>query len=200
MIHKHFGKKNPLSKIFNKNNMRVSYSCMPNMKQYINAHNRKILKGETKEEQLPCNCRDACPLGGQGCRDKHVIYKASVSSEDGDKYYVGLASTEFKERYRNHKMSFKKPSGRKATELSKYVWKLADEGKECRIQWSILKKVKPSATRGITCNLCLHETRFIMDRTDNCLNKRTEMLNKCRHLNEGKLFCWTREKPKKTRT
>ena len=158
LVKKHFSKSNPLSKIFNKNNMRVSYSCMTNMKQFINSHNRKILKGDSEEQELPCNCRNKCPLEGKGCRSSNVVYKASVKSDDGEKYYVGLAATEFKERYRNHKSSFNNTVKRKATELSKYVWRLTDEGKPYTIEWSILKKVQHSASKGITCNLCLNQT------------------------------------------
>ena len=198
LVKKHFGKTNPLSKLFNKNSMRVSYSCMPNMQQYINSHNRQILKGKPDETSKPCNCRGTCPLGGNGCRSENVVYKASVTSEEGEKYYVGLAATEFKERFRNHKSSFKIPAKRKATELSKYVWKLADEGKNYNIQWSILKKVRRSPAKGTTCNLCLNETLFILEKSDACLNRRTEIMNKCRHLNEGKLFCWSKTTARQT--
>ena len=198
LVKKHFGKSNPLSKIFNKNNMRISYSCMANMKQYINAHNRRILQGNKNSQEIPCNCRKACPLDGIGCRSNHVVYKATVTSEDGEKYYVGSAATEFKERYRNHKSSFNKPAKRKATRLSQYVWELADEKKPCTIKWTILKKVKISDTKGLTCNLCLNETNFILNKTESCLNRRNELMNKCRHLDVGKLFCWSKDTQRKT--
>ena len=38
---------NPLHKIFNRNTLKVSYSCMPNMAQVISKHNLKG-KGKTK--------------------------------------------------------------------------------------------------------------------------------------------------------
>ena len=43
LVKKHFNKNNPLSKIFNKHNMRVSYSCMANLERLIKLHNQKIL-------------------------------------------------------------------------------------------------------------------------------------------------------------
>ena len=40
LIKKHFPKEHKFHKIFNKNTLKLSYSCMPNIKTKINAHNR----------------------------------------------------------------------------------------------------------------------------------------------------------------
>ena len=50
-------------KMFNKNNVKVSYSCMPNMKSLINMHNKKILTTNTADNQK-CNCtrKEQCLL------------------------------------------------------------------------------------------------------------------------------------------
>jgi len=42
-MNEEFPKQDPLYKIINKNNIKVSYSCMQNIKQTIKAHNKKIL-------------------------------------------------------------------------------------------------------------------------------------------------------------
>ena len=39
LVKKHFNKRNPLSKIFNKHNMRISYSCTASIERIIKAHN-----------------------------------------------------------------------------------------------------------------------------------------------------------------
>ena len=58
-------------KLFNKNNLKRSYSCSPNIKQIIDGHNKTILTQNTPPEEKtlpkPCNCRepDKCPLKGQ---------------------------------------------------------------------------------------------------------------------------------------
>ena len=44
LVSKHFPKNHRYSKIFNKNNMKVSYSCTDNLQTLIKKHNRKILK------------------------------------------------------------------------------------------------------------------------------------------------------------
>ena len=38
-----FSKNNPLHKIFNRHTLKLSYSCMPNMKTIISSHNKKLL-------------------------------------------------------------------------------------------------------------------------------------------------------------
>ena len=44
LIKKHFPKEYKFHKIFNRNTLKLSYSCMPNIKTKINAHNREILQ------------------------------------------------------------------------------------------------------------------------------------------------------------
>ena len=41
LIDKHFPPSNKLHKIFNRHNVRISYSCLHNMSSFINRHNRK---------------------------------------------------------------------------------------------------------------------------------------------------------------
>ena len=48
LLNKHFGKTHKYHKIFNRNNVKISYSCMNSMSKIINAHNSKIATTETK--------------------------------------------------------------------------------------------------------------------------------------------------------
>ena len=41
LVGKHFPKHHKLHKIFNKNTLKISYSCMPNVKSNVNKHNKK---------------------------------------------------------------------------------------------------------------------------------------------------------------
>ena len=43
LLGKHFQKTNQLHKLFNRNNVKVSYSSLPNFKSVINGHNKNIL-------------------------------------------------------------------------------------------------------------------------------------------------------------
>ena len=88
LISRCFPKDGPLGKIFNRNNLKISYSACPNMKQIISAHNRKVLEESrppVPEEEKPrtCNCpkkkrlAGECPLQGE-CLVPNVIYQAEV--------------------------------------------------------------------------------------------------------------------------
>ena len=50
LIDKHFPSHHKFHKLFNRNNVKLSYSCMPNMKNVIQKHNYKIM-----EDPIPTN-------------------------------------------------------------------------------------------------------------------------------------------------
>ena len=85
---------NALHGKLNRHNIKISYSCMPNMKKRIGRHNLTVLNSETEEEVEPCVCTQyECPLDGD-CGKKKVI------TEDGRvEYYIGSTSQTFKGRY-----------------------------------------------------------------------------------------------------
>ena len=76
LIGKHFPKTNKFHKIFNKNNVKVSYSCLPNFDNMIKEHNNRIFPKEKTQNQSKYNCRqkDTCSLEGN-CLDKELIYQ-----------------------------------------------------------------------------------------------------------------------------
>ena len=96
----------PLHKIFNKDTLKLSYSCMPNMKSIISSQNKALLSDyhrlQTQTSDKECNCRktDQCPLDRK-CLTQNVVSQETVSTQTSSESYVGLA-TNFKERYRNH--------------------------------------------------------------------------------------------------
>ena len=110
LIKKHFPPNHNLHPVFNKNNVEVSYSCMPNMGSIINNHNKKILTNNNTTPQNGCNCRkkDQCPLDNN-CLITSVIYKANVTTDKDDtgKNYLGLTEGTFKQRYTQHKLPFR---------------------------------------------------------------------------------------------
>ena len=62
LINKHFPKKSKLNNIFNRNTVKISYSCMPNIASIIKAHNKQISTSGTGTDPITCNCRkkDLC--------------------------------------------------------------------------------------------------------------------------------------------
>ena len=109
----HFPPSNRLHKICNKNVVKLSYSCTPNMADILSAHKKLLKSHNGKPEFKPCNCRykPSCPLNGN-CRDKAIVYQATVQAKDQSKNYIGLCETEFKARFYNHNHSFNSDSKR----------------------------------------------------------------------------------------
>ena len=79
---RNFTKEHVLHKIFNRNTVKISYSCMPNLKQNIDGHNKSILHKKIVPP-TSCNCRvkTECPMSGN-CLKELVVYQATVSTED----------------------------------------------------------------------------------------------------------------------
>ena len=125
LIDKDFPKNKRLSKIFNRNTIKVSYSCLPNIKQTIFNNNHRLLQlyrmKESTQYSKVCNCRqkNPGPLGGK-CLTKCVVYKATVTetNSNNQETYIGLTENEFKTRFNLHKSSFKLEHKRTSTTLS----------------------------------------------------------------------------------
>ena len=136
--------------------MKVSYSCLPNISSVISAHNKKVLSSAPSDTNA-CNCRnkELCPLNGK-CREKQVIYQCHVKSSENDQgvYYIGLTENTFKERWYQHKTSFKYQHKANSTELSKYVWGLQRKDVTLTLTWEIIDRARPYVNGSKACNLC----------------------------------------------
>ena len=134
LVDKHFPKDHKLRKIFNRNTIKISYSCMNNTKQIIDNHNKRILNSSkhindtadntnTKDSKT-CNCRqkNTCLLNGN-CLQSSLIYQATVTRKDNSttETYIGLTENDSETRYRNHTASFRHGKHRNSTELRKYI-------------------------------------------------------------------------------
>ena len=123
LIDKHFPRHHRLHKILNRNTVKVSYSCMPNIASHISSHNQKVLIKTDTSLQL-CNCPDrkACPLSGQ-CLQTAIIYQGDIKTDDGEHHkYIGLSEPPFKGRCSDHKTSFNDRKYNVKTDMSKKVW------------------------------------------------------------------------------
>ena len=80
IVSKHFPKTGIYGKIFNKNTIKISYSCMHNLEKEIYKHNQKTPQNsyDTDDDNRKlCNYRikSNCPFNGKFLT-KGVIYKA----------------------------------------------------------------------------------------------------------------------------
>ena len=85
LVEQHFPKHHKLNKIFNKNTLTLSYSCVKNMSSIIKQHNINILSAKSNKKRS-CNCRnkECCPLEGY-CLREYMVSEAKVSLEDNFK-------------------------------------------------------------------------------------------------------------------
>ena len=113
------------------------------------------------------------------------MYEATLKTSEDTYTYIGLTGDTFKARYSAHKSSFKHEKYRTSTTLSQKIWELKESNIDYTLTWSILKKAHAYKGGGrAKCDLCLTEKLEILKRSGlkGCLNSRTELLSKCRHL------------------
>ena len=186
LIKKHFPPHHKFHKLFNKNTVKISYSCTRNIKSIINSHNAKILFPKKSTEQRTCNCLNKvnCPLE-QKCLTTNIVYKAKVTSSNQnyqEKVYFGSCETTFKKEFSNHKKSFNLNEYKNETELSNKIWRIKNSGHHPKVKWEIVKKCVPYNPQTKRCLLCLNEKLEIAAyKEQNLLNKRNEIVSKCRH-------------------
>ena len=187
LLDKHFPRHHRLHPIINRSSVKINYCCMPNIASHIKAHNRKLLKEPTPQEAPThtCNCLNEsnCPLEGN-CLQDAVVYKADVfpvAEAPEFEYYVGNTEPMFKGRWSDHNTSFRYERYKTKSKLSKYVWKLKEEGRSPLIKWSILRRCAPYRAGSKRCNLCLGEKYLILKSDAKMINKKDELLGMCRH-------------------
>ena len=156
------------------------------MKSIISKHNKKILNSTPPSPiKRTCNCRDRdnCPLNNQ-CLSSAIVYNANLTAGVESKDYIGATETAFKSRLGNHRQSFNNQERCHETCLSKYIWDMKNTNANANydIKWSILHQTFPYQCGTRKCDLCLTEKLLILYSDPACtLNKRSEIMNKCRH-------------------
>ena len=182
---------------------------MPNMKRIISAINRKKLDDASNihdsNKTLKCTChnKEECPFVEDGrCSLDAVIYRANVKilndiRAPDQRIYHGMTEQKFRERFRAHRKSFNNKKYKDDTELSKFIWQLKEKGKAFEIKWDIIERCSKYRPGMQHCPLCTAEKYHILiSDKKTCLNKRSELNSKCRHLRKLKLDTLTPEKMK----
>ena len=183
LIDKHFKKNTFLGKLFNRNTVNLSYSTTKNVKSIITGHNNKLLNPvETRNDNL-CNCVGfQCPLNGE-CQKSDLVYSCKVESANEIREYIGFTRNTFKIRWNAHNTDSRYISKRNNTTLANYVWSLKENNINYSQTWRIEMLSKSYCPELGQCGTCTNEKLLIMKthKARQLMNKRTEILTKCRH-------------------
>ena len=182
----HFPNRHKMSKIFNKNTIKLSHSCCRNISSKIStSYNQRIINPPLTNYGCNCRNRSNCLLDNK-CLTPSIVYRAIVSAiHKPNKKYFGISETPFKDNYNNHTRDFRHKEYVNSMEQSKYIWKLKDEGETPSITWNIMSVVN-CHPRGGVCRSCLTEKLWLLKHFNdvNLLNKKSEFISKCRHANK----------------
>ena len=106
-IVKHFPQHHNLHNLFNRNNVKISYSTLSNIKSMINAHNRKILYPSPTIGRRTCNCINIpqCLLQQKYLSNNSLNQAniAQIAENPETKIYYNICETIFNLSYANHK-------------------------------------------------------------------------------------------------
>ena len=144
LIKKYFPKGNSLNKIFNKNTVKVSYSCMGNVSSIILSHNKNNLT-PVSNTQYRCSCRskESCSLQNKYLTPK-IVYRADARNLTNDKKSFTLELQ--KHPLKNVPVTTRGTSNNPNTKIAlsylalRYIWELKDANISPVIEWSIVIK------------------------------------------------------------
>ena len=139
-MEKHIPANHVLRPIINRNCVKLSYSCLPNISKIISTHNNKVLKNEnTVPEPCPCYPPDTCPVEGK-CGTSGIIYQAKVTTQNWQSFkYVGLSENKFIARYRQHLSNFTNLNQKSQTSLTTKIRNLNRKNVNFELEWRILQ-------------------------------------------------------------
>ena len=182
---KHFPHHHKFRKLFDKNTVKISYSCTRNIKTTTNSHNAKALFTKKSTEQRTYNCLNEviCPIE-QKCLTSNIVYKAKVtwiSQNYQEKVYFGSCETTSKKRVSNHKKSFNLNEYKNKTELSNEMWRIKNSCHYLKVKWEIVKRCVPYNPQTKRCLLCSNEKLEIaLCKEQKLLNKETRWYQNAR--------------------
>ena len=152
----------------------------------------KVLNNTTEtEESCKCRNKNNCPLDGK-CLTPNIIYEAQITSNQlnyKQKVYIGTTETDFKHRFNNHTKSLNLENYENDTELSKEYWTIKRKHFTPKVTLRIIRRCTAFNTTKRKCYLCLNEKLEIASyKGDNLMNKKSELISKCRHTKTNSLF------------
>ena len=116
----------------------------------------------------------------------HYIKQILVRKTFKRKFITAYQKQNLKQDFR----TIKNPSTTKSTkmtQLSNELWNIKSSEEEPVLMWKMLGQYQPYNVNTKWCLLCLNEKlQITIYRGNNKLNKRTEIISKCRQMSSGK--------------
>ena len=167
LVNKHLPTTHKYRKIFNKNTIKISYSCKPNIKSKISTHNKKILNKPVNQNTRKCNCinKNTFPLNGNSLLE-NILNIAAIKSDRKDyqpRNYKEISENTFKKRYANHKRSFNINRYKNDTKLSVEYWNLKAGNSNPKVTWAVKNQFSAYNPQSKRCSLCLNEKLEILE-------------------------------------
>ena len=163
LINRHFPKSHRLHKIFNRNTVKVSYSCMQNMSKIYKGHNSKITS-------TPCNqltlynsrVKEECPMDIKR-QTMNADHDCRITSSEPREIHFALAEGKWKKRYYNHEKSFNHKRYWHETTLSSYVQYLKERlDVTPNLKWSVVTCPTTNSNISKKWLMCLSEKLVII--------------------------------------
>ena len=192
LIDHHFPRDSPLHKLFNRNNVKISYSCTKNVKTIISNKNNKLLKPDNNNNTngRECNCRNPrnCPVNGH-CLKESLVYSSKIVSNSETREYIGVTKNTFKERWDGHNFDANHIDYRHRTTLANYIWSLKERNIPFSQTWQIETHAKSYSPEIGYCNACCVEKLLIFKyfKSRKLANRCHELCFSCRHLPKYRL-------------
>ena len=111
----------------------------------------------------------------------------TINNEENGLNYIGITENTWKDRNYKHRNSYKDPNKKKDTGLSKHIWELKEKGvkmEDIKFDWSVIDHATPYINGTRKCNLCSSEKFHIITSSLDLINKKSELISKCRHENK----------------
>ena len=134
----HFPKNHIYNSLFIRNKVKISCSCIQNLKSIKNNHNTAEIEESYKDRRIFLD---------EKCLAPNIIYEAQfMLNQPKENIYIGTAKTNFKHRFNNHTKSFKLEHYKNDTELPKEYWMIKRNHFISKINWKIISKWAPFNT------------------------------------------------------
>ena len=125
------------------------------------------------------------PLGKQLSHSRHRVKRESYNNRRPHRKELHRTNGRTPQTTLHPTHTFRNRHYANSTELSKFIWHLKDNNTDFKLKWSILTSAAAYSNKSKRCNLCLAEKFFIIKAEKSTLvNKRSELVSKCRHENK----------------